>query len=126
MCTTPCWRHTAAARTKRAAPLKTCYAQAAQPHHCGVRSPGLTREAYTELVVAATMPANAILEEAFAEWAARNAKAEALLRAFDSGSTLEQFADMAWYDPRSTGQATRTRVNWPLPPRATHPPAPGG
>ena len=39
------------------------------------------------------------------EWAARNAKAEALLRAFEaSGSTLEQFADMYGMDPRSTGQ----------------------
>ena len=66
---------------------------------------GLTREAYTELVVGRDDAANAILEEAFAEWAARNAKAEALLRAFEaSGSTLEQFADMYGMDPRSTGQ----------------------
>lgn len=65
----------------------------------------LTREAYTELVVGRDDAANAILEEAFAEWAARNAKAEALLRAFEaSGSTLEQFADMYGMDPRSTGQ----------------------
>lgn len=68
-------------------------------------SSGLTREAYTELVVGRDDAANAILEEAFAEWAARNAKAEALLRAFEaSGSTLEQFADMYGMDPRSTGQ----------------------
>lgn len=66
---------------------------------------GLTREAYTELVMGRDDAANAILEEAFAEWAARNAKAEALLRAFEaSGSTLEQFADMYGMDPRSTGQ----------------------
>lgn len=66
---------------------------------------GLTREAYTDLVVSRDDAANAILEEAFAEWAARNAKAEALLRAFEaSGSTLEQFADMYGMDPRSTGQ----------------------
>ena len=66
---------------------------------------GLTREAYAELVVGRDDAANAILEEAFAEWAARNAKAEALLRAFEaSGSTLEQFADMYGMDPRSTGQ----------------------
>lgn len=66
---------------------------------------GLTREAYTELVVGRDDAANAILEEAFAEWAARNAKAEALLRAFEaSGCTLEQFADMYGMDPRSTGQ----------------------
>lgn len=68
-------------------------------------SSGLTREAYTELVAGRDDAANAILEEAFAEWAARNAKAEALLRAFEaSGSTLEQFADMYGMDPRSTGQ----------------------
>ena len=66
---------------------------------------GLTREAYTELVQSRDEAANAILEEAFAEWAARNAKDEALLRAFEaSGSTLEQFADMYGMDPRSTGQ----------------------
>ena len=66
---------------------------------------GLTREAFTELVMGRDDAANAILEEAFAEWAARNAKAEALLRAFEaSGSTLEQFADMYGMDPRSTGQ----------------------
>lgn len=66
---------------------------------------GLTREAYTELVVSRDDAANAILEDAFAEWSARNAKAEALLRAFEaSGSTLEQFADMYGMDPRSTGQ----------------------
>ena len=66
---------------------------------------GLTREAYTELVVSRDDSVNAILEEAFAEWSARNAKAEALLRAFEaSGSTLEQFADMYGMDPRATGQ----------------------
>lgn len=66
---------------------------------------GLTREAYTELVVSRDDAVNTILEEAFAEWSARNAKAEALLRAFEaSGSTLEQFADMYGMDPRATGQ----------------------
>ncbi|RYF53403.1 MAG: proq activator of osmoprotectant transporter prop, partial [Comamonadaceae bacterium] len=39
---------------------------------------GLTREAYTELVQGRDEAANAILEEAFAEWSARNAKDEAL------------------------------------------------
>ena len=91
---------------------------AAHPHHAylfankranriiaAFEASGLTREAYTELVVGRDDAANAILEEAFAEWAARNAKAEALLRAFEaSGSTLEQFADMYGMDPRSTGQ----------------------
>ena len=66
---------------------------------------GLTREAYTELVQGRDEAANAILQEAFAEWSARNARDEALLRAFEaSGSTLEQFADMYGMDPRSTGQ----------------------
>ncbi|MBU0827061.1 MAG: proq activator of osmoprotectant transporter prop, partial [Gammaproteobacteria bacterium] len=45
---------------------------------------GLTREAYTELVQGRDETANAILEEAFAEWSARNAKDEALLRAFEA------------------------------------------
>ncbi|WP_026434935.1 ProQ/FINO family protein [Acidovorax sp. JHL-9] len=66
---------------------------------------GLTREAYTELVTGRDEVANAILQEAFAEWAARNAKDEALLRAFEaSGQTLEAFADMYGMDPRQTGQ----------------------
>jgi sRNA-binding protein len=66
---------------------------------------GLTREAYTELVQGRDDAANAILEEAFAEWAARNAKDEALLRAFEaSGQTLEAFADMYGLVPRTVGQ----------------------
>lgn len=56
---------------------------------------GLTREAYSALVASRDEAANALLEEAFAEWSARNAKDEALLRAFEaSGQTLEAFADM--------------------------------
>ncbi|RZJ10520.1 MAG: proq activator of osmoprotectant transporter prop [Acidovorax sp.] len=66
---------------------------------------GLTREAYTELVQGRDEAANAILEEAFAEWSARNAKDEALLRAFEaSGQTLEAFADMYGMVPRTVGQ----------------------
>ncbi|WP_298210793.1 ProQ/FINO family protein [Acidovorax sp.] len=66
---------------------------------------GLTREDYTVLVQGRDEAANAILEEAFAEWAARNAKDEALQRAFDaSGQTLEAFADMYGMDPRAVGQ----------------------
>ncbi|ART46870.1 ProQ/FINO family protein [Acidovorax carolinensis] len=66
---------------------------------------GLTREAYTELVTGRDEAANAILQEAFAEWAARNAKDEALLRAFEaSGQSLDAFADMYGMDPRQTGQ----------------------
>jgi ProP effector len=66
---------------------------------------GLTREAYTELVQGRDETANAILEEAFAEWSARNAKDEALLRAFEaSGQTLEAFADMYGMVARTVGQ----------------------
>ena len=66
---------------------------------------GLTREAYTGLVLSRDDAANAILEEAFAEWSARNAKDEALLRAFEaSGQTLEAFADMYGMVPRTVGQ----------------------
>ncbi len=66
---------------------------------------GLTREAYTELVQGRDESANAILEEAFAEWSARNAKDEALLRAFEaSGHTLEAFADMYGMVARTVAQ----------------------
>ncbi len=72
---------------------------------------GLTREAYTELVQGRDETANAILEEAFAEWSARNAKDEALLRAFEaSGQTLEAFADMYGMVARTVGhQLERAR-----------------
>jgi len=80
---------------------------------------GLTREAYTELVTGRDEAANAILEEAFAEWAARNAKDEALLRAFEaSGQTLEAFADMYGMDPRQAGQMLE-RARHQRPPAAT-------
>ncbi|HVL43876.1 MAG TPA: ProQ/FINO family protein [Acidovorax sp.] len=66
---------------------------------------GLTREDYTGRVQGRDEGANAILEEAFAEWSARNAKDEALLRAFEaSGQTLEAFADMYGLVPRTVGQ----------------------
>ena len=66
---------------------------------------GLTREAYTELVQGRDEAANAILDEAFAEWSARNAKDEALLRAFEaSGQTLDAFADMYGMVARTVGQ----------------------
>ena len=66
---------------------------------------GLTREDYTALVASRDESANAILEEAFAEWAERNARCEALLRAFEaSGQTLEAFADMYGMAPRAAGQ----------------------
>ncbi|MFN4121245.1 ProQ/FINO family protein [Acidovorax sp.] len=66
---------------------------------------GLTREAYIERVQGRDEAANALLEEALAEWSARNAKDEALLRAFEaSGQSLEAFADMYGLVPRTVGQ----------------------
>ena len=56
---------------------------------------GLDREAYAALVHKQDEAANTLLDEAFAEWGAKLARHEALLRAFEaSGSTLAQFADM--------------------------------
>ena len=66
---------------------------------------GLTREAYDALVRGRDEKANALLDEAFAEVSARNAKDEALLRAFEaSGQTLEAFADMYGMVARTVGQ----------------------
>ncbi len=87
---------------------------------------GLTREAYIERVRSRDEAANALLEEALAEWAARNAKDEALLRAFEASSASQgsaaaqtpenqrraeaQFAAMYGLEPRSVTQAlTRAR-----------------
>lgn len=67
---------------------------------------GLTREAYDTMVRGRDEHANALLDEAFAEVAERDAKAEALLRAYEaSGSTsVEQFADMYGMDQRNVHQ----------------------
>ncbi|MFT3779061.1 MAG: ProQ/FINO family protein [Ottowia sp.] len=66
---------------------------------------GLSREDYTARVASRDEAANALLEEAFAEWMARNARDEALLRAFEaSGQTLEAFADMYGIEPRAAAQ----------------------
>lgn len=86
---------------------------------------GLTREAYDALVRGRDDKANALLDEAFAEVAERDAKAEALARAFEaSGATPEQFADMYGMDrsPRRhpvpgagtppAGQGLRSGVMW--------------
>ncbi len=67
---------------------------------------GLTREAYDALVRGRDDKANALLDEAFAEVAERDAKAEALARAFEaSGATPEQFADMYGMDRRAVTQS---------------------
>jgi ProP effector len=66
---------------------------------------GLTREAYVELVRSRDETANTLLDEALAEAAARAAKEEALLRAFDaSGQAVETFASMYGLDPRSAAR----------------------
>jgi ProP effector len=67
---------------------------------------GLSREAYAERVRGRDEAANAMLDEALAEAAARAAKDEALLRAFEaSGQEAEAFAGMYGLDPR---EAART------------------
>ncbi|MBS0611481.1 MAG: Fertility inhibition FinO [Proteobacteria bacterium] len=67
---------------------------------------GLTREAYDALVRGRDERANALLDEAFAEVAERDAKAEALARAFEaSGATPAQFADMYGMDARAVQRA---------------------
>lgn len=64
---------------------------------------GLSREAYAELVRSRDEAANAALDEALAEAAARMAKDEALLRAFEASGqkTVQAFADMYGMDPRA-------------------------
>lgn len=91
---------------------------------------GLTREAYDTLVRGRDEKANALLDEAFAEVGERDAKAEALLRAFEaSGSTPEQFADMYGMDARAVGQMLararrpRTEAAAPAAPDAAAPTA---
>ncbi|WP_404301272.1 ProQ/FINO family protein [Alicycliphilus denitrificans] len=67
---------------------------------------GLTREAYDALVRGRDERANTLLDAAFAEVAERDAKAEALARAFEaSGATPEQFADMYGMDARAVQRA---------------------
>ena len=87
---------------------------------------GLTREAYDALVRGRDERANALLDEAFAEVAERDAKAEALLRAFEaSGSaSVEQFADMYGMDARAVErqlQRARQLHNAPAPAPAPAP-----
>lgn len=63
---------------------------------------GLTREAYAERVRGRDESANALLDEALAEAAARAAKDEALLRAFEaSGQAVSAFAELYGLDPRA-------------------------
>jgi len=70
-----------------------------------IEASGLTREEYAERVHTRDDAANALLDEAFAELAERNARAEALLRAFEaSGQSVEAFADMYGMDPRTVAR----------------------
>ena len=63
---------------------------------------GLTREAYAERVRGRDEAANALLDEALAEAAARAARDEALLRAFEAGGqALPAFAEAYGLDPRA-------------------------
>jgi ProP effector len=67
---------------------------------------GLPRAEYAELVRTRDDAANALLDEALAEAAARSAKDEALLRAFEaSGQTVENFAGMYGMDPRAAARS---------------------
>ncbi len=66
---------------------------------------GLSRTEYGELVRSRDEAANALLDEALAEAAARSARDEALLRAFEaSGKPVEAFAEMYGMDPRSAAR----------------------
>ena len=67
-----------------------------------IEASGLSREDYAERVRTRDDAANAVLDEAFAELAARTAKDEALLRTFEaSGQSVEAFADMYGMDVRA-------------------------
>ncbi|GAB1385155.1 hypothetical protein MASR1M59_03030 [Melaminivora sp.] len=77
---------------------------------------GLTREAYDSLVRGRDERANTLLDQAFAEVAERDARAEALLRAFTaSGSTPEQFADMYGMHPREVARQLERARKLPNP-----------
>ena len=71
-----------------------------------IESSGLSREAYAERVRTRDEAANALLDEALAEMAAKTAREEALVRAFEaSGKTVEAFADMYGMDPRNVARS---------------------
>lgn len=70
-----------------------------------IEASGLSREEYAERVRTRDEAANALLDEAFAELAARTARDEALLRAYESsGKSVEEFADMYGMDPRAVAR----------------------
>lgn len=71
-----------------------------------IEASGLSREAYAERVRTRDAAANALLDQALADMAAKTAREEALVRAFEtSGKTVEAFADMYGMDPRSVSRS---------------------
>ncbi|MDR6534939.1 ProQ/FINO family protein [Variovorax soli] len=81
---------------------------------------GLSREDYMLIVRSNDETANAVLDEAFAELGARNAKREALRRAFEaSGRSVAEFAEMYGMDPAEV-KRTLARAK---PPSGTSDPA---
>jgi len=73
---------------------------------------GMSRDDYATLVLTRDEALNAIVNTALAEAAERNARDEALLRAFESGSaTVEAFAEMYGLDtPFATASLERARA----------------
>lgn len=69
---------------------------------------GLARDAYLERVGAKDDEAHALLDEAFAEIGARNAKREAVRRAWAaSGKSVEEFAEMYGMNLREVREAVQ-------------------
>ncbi|CAN7684368.1 ProQ/FINO family protein [Variovorax sp. LjRoot130] len=70
-----------------------------------IEASSLSREEYMLVVRTNDEASNAVLDEAFAEWGARTAKREALLRAFEaSGRSVAEFAEMYGMDPAEVGR----------------------
>ena len=70
-----------------------------------IEASGLSREEYMLMVRTSDETSNAALEEAFAELGERNAKREALRRAFEaSGRSVGEFAEMYGMDPAEVGR----------------------
>lgn len=89
-----------------------------------IEASGLTREDYAERVRTRDEAANALLDEALAELAAKQAREEALLRAFEtSGKTLAEFADMYGMDPRTVERSLHSARQRAAAPAATAAPA---
>ena len=74
-----------------------------------IEASGLSREAYAERVRTRDEAANALLDDALADMAAKTAREEALVRAFESsGKTVEAFADMYGMEPRSVSRSLQS------------------